>query len=302
MHISSYPSVYNLGHKLVLDIFQDPVIVEEKIDGSQFSVSKDVNGVLSMRSKGAEIFEDAPEKMFNKAVETAKRLDLHPDWVYRCEYLQKPKHNTLCYERVPNNNLILFDINVGIEEYLNYEEKEIEAERIGLECVPILYEGIVTDINALKLLLDTTSILGGTKIEGVVIKNYYKFTPDKKAMFGKFVSEAFKEVHQREWHKSNPTQGNILQETILRYRTPARWMKAIQHLRDAGTLEQSPRDIGNLIKEVQADVLKECEDDIKEMLFKHFWKNICRGIVAGLPEWYKEELLKLSFEENKHEQ
>jgi hypothetical protein len=74
-------------------------------------------------------------------------------------------------------------------------------------------------------------------------------------------------------------------------------MKAVQHLRDVGTLEQSPRDIGNLIKEIQEDTKKECEEEIKKILFDHFWKNISRGITAGAPEWYKEELLKLSFED-----
>jgi len=296
MEIHSYPSVYNIGHKLILDIFEDDVLLEEKIDGSQFSMVLDAEG-LHMRSKGAEIFADAPEKMFNKAVENVKNLDLHHGWVYRCEYLQKPKHNTLCYERVPERNLILFDINTGDEIYLSYEEKLAEAERLGLEVVPQIWYGKIENAEVFKTMLNRISILGGTDIEGIVVKNYNKFTPDKKAMFGKYVSEKFKEVHGGEWRKNNPTGGDIVNDLILRYRTPARWMKAVQHLRDVGTLEQSPRDIGNLIKEIQEDTKKECEEEIKKILFDHFWKNISRGITAGAPEWYKEELLKLSFED-----
>lgn len=295
MNIHSYPSVYNIGHKLILNIFEDDVLLEEKVDGSQFSMLLDADG-LHMRSKGAEIFADAPEKMFNKAVETAKNLDLHHGWVYRCEYLQKPKHNTLCYERVPDKNLILFDINVGDEIYLSYEEKMAEAERLGLEIVPQIYYGKIENAEVFKTMLNRISVLGGTDIEGIVVKNYNKFTPDKKAMFGKFVSEKFKEVHGGEWRKNNPTGGDVVNDLILRYRTPARWMKAVQHLRDEGTLEQSPRDIGNLIKEIQVDVKKECEEEIKEVLFAHFWKNISRGITAGVAEWYKEELLTISFD------
>jgi len=296
MEIHSYPSVYNIGHKLILDIFDDDVLLEEKIDGSQFSMMLDAEG-LHMRSKGAEIFTDAPEKMFNKAVESARNLDLHHGWVYRCEYLQKPKHNTLCYERVPDKNLILFDINIGDEIYLSYEEKMAEAERLGLEVVPQIWYGKIENAEVFKTMLNQISILGGTDIEGIVVKNYNKFTPDKKAMFGKYVSEKFKEVHGGEWRKNNPTGGDIVNDLILCYRTPARWMKAVQHLRDVGTLEQSPRDIGNLIKEIQEDTKKECEEEIKKILFDHFWKNISRGITAGAPEWYKEELLKLSFED-----
>lgn len=34
---------------------------------------------------------------------------------------------------------------------------------------------------------------------------------------------------------------------------------------------------------------------IKEQLFEYFWKEISRGITKGLPEWYKEQLVKGQF-------
>jgi hypothetical protein len=66
-------------------------------------------------------------------------------------------------------------------------------------------------------------------------------------------------------------------------------------MREDGTLDGSLKDIGPLIKEVSIDILKECEDSIKQELFNHFWKHIQRGIVAGIPEWYKQELVKQAF-------
>ena len=33
----SYPSTFALGHKALAELLLDPVLVEEKIDGSQFS-------------------------------------------------------------------------------------------------------------------------------------------------------------------------------------------------------------------------------------------------------------------------
>jgi len=117
-----------------------------------------------------------------------------------------------------------------------------------------------------------------------------------KALMGKFVSEAFKEVHGHEWREKNPTQGDIVQRLISKYGTETRWHKAVQHMREAGTLEQSPRDIGALLKEVVADVQKECIDEIKADLFKWGWDHIRRGLTAGLPEWYKEQLIKMQFE------
>ena len=79
-------------------------------------------------------------------------------------------------------------------------------------------------------------------------------------------------------------------------RTPARWAKAVQHLKERGTLEGSPRDIGNLIKEVQADLDKEVRDEVAEKLVAWAWPKLTRGAIVGLPEWYKEELLKQQFQ------
>ena len=296
MNIYSYPSVYAIGHKAISDIFRSEVIIEEKIDGSQFSFGV-LEGELMCRSKGKQLILDAPERMFEKAVKIVRDVSLKPNYIYRCEYLQKLKHNTLNYSRIPINNLIVFDISTGIENYLSPEQKSEEAKRIGLECVPILYQGIVDDFSTFNSFLEAESILGGTKVEGIVVKNYSLFTTEKKVAMGKYVSEAFKEVHGKEWKTRNPSGKDIIQNIIEKYKTPARWNKAIQHLRDSGELEQSPRDIGRLIKEIPNDVLKECEDEIKEILFKYYWQQIRRGIIAGFPEWYKQELTQLAFEE-----
>jgi hypothetical protein len=66
-------------------------------------------------------------------------------------------------------------------------------------------------------------------------------------------------------------------------------------MRDDGTLTDSPKDIGNLIKATVEDVKKEEEEAIKETLFKYFWPNIARGLTHGLPEWYKTKLLENAF-------
>lgn len=300
----SYPSIYNLGHKAIADLLKAPVIVEEKIDGSQFSFgrfdSEEFTSSIQCRSKGAVLHIDAPEKMFARAIESVReRIELlHPGWTYRGEYLQKPKHNALAYDRTPVGHIIIFDINTDEETYLGPSDKAREAERIGLECVPVLFQGMIEDIQTFRMLLDTVSVLGGQKIEGVVVKplSYDLFGRDHKCLMGKFVSEAFKETHAASWKAANPNNGDILMTLGSAYTTQARWMKAMQHLREAGQLEDSPRDIGKLIKEVPQDILKECEDEIKAKLFGWAWPQIARMSTRGLPEWYKGELLKLQFE------
>lgn len=299
--MNSYPSTFALGHKAIADLLLDPVLVEEKVDGSQFSFGvfeQDGERVLRCRSKGAQLQMLAPEKMFAAAVATAQALadTLHVGWTYRGEYLAKPKHNALAYDRIPAQHVILFDISPSLEEYLPWEAKHAEAERLGLEVVPRLFHGMLSDVGVLRELLETVSVLGGQRVEGVVIKNYTRFTAEKKVMVGKYVSEAFKEVHAAEWKAANPKSGDIVEMLIQQYRTPARWAKAVQHMREVGTLDQSPRDIGLLFREVPDDVERDSVEEIKAKLYDWAWPKIRRGICAGLPEWYKDRLLEQQFE------
>lgn len=292
----SYPSIYAIGHRAIQDLLKGPVTVEEKVDGSQFSFGVDFEGELHVRSKGAKMHVEAPERMFTKAVVTAQLLAplLTIGYTYRCEYLAKPKHNTLAYNRIPTGHLILFDVNIAEASYLPYREKKFEADRLGLECVPQIFSGVVGSLEQFREFLNRESILGGQKIEGVVVKplNYDLFGPDKKCLMGKFVSESFKEIHGVEWKKDNPSPTDAVAAIADSVRIPARWNKAVQHLRDRGLIQDSPRDIGPLLKEVVADIETECRQEILDALWQWAWPQIRRRSTWGLPEWYKEELLK----------
>ena len=289
--INSYPKVLAIGHRYIQNIFEGTYHVEEKLDGSQISFGI-IKGELYMRSKGAEIIIDNPEGMFSRAVESVKDIAhlLSPEWIYRGEYLQKPKHNTLCYDRIPDNHIMIFDIEASPDNHLPYVMKSVEAERIGFECVPLIqFEW--SGLDSIKESLLAESCLGGPNMEGIVIKNYDRITLDGKFMAGKFVSEAFKESHSKEWKAEHPSKGDIMQQIVDTLKTEARYHKAIQRLRDNGTLDQSPRDIGNLMKAVHQDIEEEEAEFIKQKLYEYAIKNIKRGVCGGLPEWYKEHLV-----------
>jgi hypothetical protein len=57
--------------------------------------------------------------------------------------------------------VIVFDICRVGETYMFPAEKAAEAQRLGLECVPLYYEGPMPTIETLKAYLDISSILGG---------------------------------------------------------------------------------------------------------------------------------------------
>jgi hypothetical protein len=295
----SYPKIFNMGHPGIRELFDDEVLIEEKVDGSQFSFGL-FGGELRARSKGKEIVIDAPEKMFTKAIDTVKDLAplLQEGFTYRAEYLSKPKHNCNEYGRMPLRNLILFDIAIAEESYLSYEDKLIEASRLGLEVVPKVFQGKVENFEQFHAFLEKESILGKCKIEGLVIKNYKKFGADKKILLGKFVSEVFKEQNDANWKVINPGKADIVEVLILAAKSPVRWQKAVQHLKERGELTSTPKDIGALMKETSLDALSELEPLIKEKLFQWAWPKVARAIVGGLPQWYKEELAKQQFDKN----
>lgn len=289
----SYPKIWHIGHNAIKDIFEGDFLVEEKVDGSQISFGIFEDG-LRIKSKSAFINLEFPDKLFEEAVLSIKSRSslLTPGWTYRGEYLKKPKHNVLSYERIPDGHIILFDINPAQEKYLPYEAVETEAKKIGLETVQRL--DLTPSVDGFHRVLKTLSSLGGQTIEGVVIKNYQKFTALGlgQVMMGKYVSEAFKEVARDEWKIANPGSNDILEQLILELKTKARWNKAVIHLKESGDCTDSPKDIGLLFKNVQQDLQVECSDYIKDRLFSWAWPRIARGSTHGLPEWYKEKLLR----------
>lgn len=292
--LSGYPKVWSLGHKAIQDILIGDIVIEEKIDGSQMSFGC-FDGEFKCRSKGAELFFENPEKMFKEGIDYVYSLfkdgKLREGYTYRAEYLKKPKHNCLNYSRIPNNNLIIFDIQEADGNPLDYETKVIDAHLLGLEVAP-RFKADIKNNESIMELLDNDSILGGVKIEGIVIKNYNKWTIfDGKFMAGKFVSETFKERADKEWKKANPAGKEIIALIINSLKTEARYLKAIQHLKEKGQLEESPRDIGNLLKEIHTDIIDEEADYIKDILYKHYINQIKRGVCGGFAEWYKEHLL-----------
>lgn len=286
--ISSYGSPINLGSKYLENLFDGPVVIQEKVDGSQISFGV-IEGELCVRSRSQEVTNDKTG-MFAKGVAELRKIEhlLPESVIYRGEYLQKPRHNKLAYGRVPDRNIILYDIEWADGAYANPAEIEEESMRIGLEYVPCYYWDTAEPTEEfLKEFLENESILGGTKIEGIVIKNYTYQDQHSKTLMGKLVSDAFRESMSVKTPKIKADAVTDIMET---YNLEARWSKAVQHLKEQGELEGSPKDIGKLIAELNQDFEKEEADTIKELLWAHYRKQFLREVSNGFAQWYKNEL------------
>lgn len=295
---SSYPSIYGFGKSEVLGILLGPVVVQEKVDGSQFSFGvKD--GQLVTRSKGQTFPPAQAPGLFKLATATAISLhaagDLIEGWMYRGEVLAKPKHNVLAYSRVPIGNVILFDVESAPGAYLKPDELSKIALDLGLESVPLLMNGSCT-FEEIQKLLELESCLGGPKIEGVVIKSPQVDRHGNRLM-AKYVSPAFKEVHDKNFQPRERVDPAV----VLRdkYKSEARYRKAVQHLRELDVLEGTERDIGKIVTELKADFLRECEEQVKQDLWEMFWPGLAKAVVADVALTYKADLLEIALEKMK---
>lgn len=283
--IESYPKAPHSPFKTQMFGGQD-YYVEEKVDGSQFSFGK-LNGKLFARSKKVDIDPEHYDGPFNLVVEHIKSIsgNLPNGYVFRGEFLQRPKHNVLRYDRVPVGNVIIWDVQTSDGEYLHRGSKEAVCSDCNLEVVPMLFNSCygIPDIDRL---MKVESILGG-QIEGLFFKCPYQRNPkDGKYWVKKIVSEKFQEVAKS--HKVRKTRtGDPVGDVYETFRSEARWIKAVGRMRDEGRLTGTSRDIGAIIKEVQHDALEECREDAMAMLFKKTQGAFMKKVIEGLPQWYQ---------------
>lgn len=298
MPIENYQKIQQIYNKEVKDILTaDNVVIEEKIDGSQFRIQIETDGTIGCGSHHQELsMVDSQFKLATSIAESifAGHVPKERITIF-CEYLKSPSHNTLTYERVPKQNLMLFDVLIG-DKYLNRVQKEAFAAVWNMELTPCLYQGPGKDISIEKVneLIQGISVLGKTKMEGVVIKAYDTFYdinlyPYLQGHFkmAKIVRPEFKEVNGE--NQSN--QNNHLERIKEKYRTTARWDKAIQYCKDQGLVTDSMADMKHVIPRIKDDLTTEEKDNIKEDLWKAFGDEIIRSSVRGVPEWYKEKLM-----------
>lgn len=296
--LKSYVKILPFVGKYADCVVGHDVEITEKLDGSQFCFGKDEEGTLHFRSKGAIIDGASPPDMFRSAVlhvhSVAHRMG--NNCAYYAEVLNKPRHNSLTYERIPKNGIALYgvtDFHRTIAD-TDYTSLAKEAEELEVDVVPLLFQGKLESMDHAKKFMAGISVLGKATKEGIVIKNYnypmelngqvYPFTAVK------WVSEEFKEVH-----RANPdwTSGkDKRKELIESYRTEARWLKAIYYLRDTEQLVGEPKDIGAIIKRIIEDTVEEEKENFKEALYQIEQKDWKANMTRGFAPWYKEFLLK----------
>ncbi len=310
--VPSYTKVLTLGSSMTENALIGDILIQEKIDGSQFGFGLNEFKQVVFRSKSVAMHVDNYSDMFKEAIDHVMSIEkiiqaMFPtDTYFYCEYLQKPRHNTLKYDMIPKNHLMLFDC-MQKGAWLTRDKLELAASLLQISLIPELWKGDIgvylreknekgysSPGDFFKRMTETTmSVLGGITVEGVVMKNYNQtilLGGHVFPLFTKYVREAFKEQNALNW-KQTSRKGQI-EEYIASFQNENRWKKAVYYLKDRGELENSPRDIGNLIRRVNQDIIEEEEQNIKEWLYNLYHKEILRVSTRGLPEWYKLQLIE----------
>lgn len=214
MKTSAFPKILHIGNKQISDLFEGVVEITEKVDGSQLGFGK-VNGELFIRSKGKEQDLDNPDMMFEKAVEYIKSIEdrLPDNMTFYGEYLNKPKHNTLAYDRTPKNGIALFGVYDSVtREHFGMDVISDWAAKLDVETVPLLFKG---ETNA-------QAVLDGPADIGRLIKEVrFDITLEEKENIKEELWKIYKDDFMRhavsglpEWYKKKLATGDVDVETV----------------------------------------------------------------------------------------
>ncbi|SNW62027.1 RNA ligase [Orpheovirus IHUMI-LCC2] len=288
--------------------------IEEKIDGSQLSFYL-VDDKLKFVCKGKEI--EPGNISFNKTILLLEHHlinnRLNDNYIYHGEALSKKRHNVIKYSRLPKCCIVIYDIyDIKTREWLDYNKKKEECNRLGLECVKLLYMNDKVETNMIDKCNELINkIEDGTlysqlstddnkcNMEGVVLKhhNFYDQRKEKtSAVKLKLVSENFKERHKKPEVKDRTISwdneiGNevteLLKEYGLQFNTEARFRKAYQRVRDNG--EKITYDA--VVRDLDVDFDKEYMKETMVYLYAHLSQVIKRYGRSSLSEWYKNQTL-----------
>lgn len=281
------------------------VIIQEKVDGSQLTICK-VNGVVTFYNKTKKI-SGTSKPFLNSYLSLVNKPELFEEgYSYHGEAMNSIQPNTLRYEREPKYFWILYEVVRSDNVSLFPEEIEVLIKDTGIEYLKPLYDTFGTEgsdakapetrdyVEIAKDLLDQIvdgkiqSYLGGVP-EGVVLKALNRMKDGKMVNTRyKFVRSEFTEMNQNRKNKLPTLSDEEIVEAIGSvYNVSARFQKGVQHLQEQNKWKYDSvlKNVPALVHELDLDLLKEAEEDIKTMLFIRFFPKISRAARDGLTDF-----------------
>lgn len=257
------------------------IVIQEKIDGANASFQRVGDKILAF-SRNTPLDETNNLRGFYEWTQTLDVSKIHYGSIFFGEWTAKHK---LDYGENHNKFYLFDEYDTYTEKYMPFEEVKKVAEIIGIETVPVFYEGKFQSIEHIKSFVGK-SVLGEIG-EGVVVKNYNYTNKYGVQVFTKFVSDHFAEVSKTKQHK---VKADPLTEFINSTLTEARVSKLIHKLVDEGKLNEdyAIENMGAILKGLGSSVF---DDIIKEEL-DELLKVVKGRVGKAVPNVVKEVLVK----------
>lgn len=157
------------GKEFINKLFDNFVTINEKIDGSAFSVEKSYisneleffkrnnRTPISMIDRTLAQFYERPIAHF-EGLDVKTMSKMLPGWRFGFEYLSSDTPQEISYDRVPQNHLILSYIHVKnrqgkiVRTIQDRQELDKWAETLQVERSPIIFQGVLNDDQKLAIM------------------------------------------------------------------------------------------------------------------------------------------------------
>jgi len=294
--LAKYTKIHSIGSPEIEELLKVPdmATVQTKLDGSNArSIYDAENDRLIFGSRAKELPEDTNinQWIFIKAMKQAfveYKDEFKPNIQYCSENMSK---HTLSYDDVPPT--VGYDcIDLITGEYLDWKESKKLFEAIGIPFIHIYIEKPANEITIEELeKYIKTPIYHKQQEEGVVVKVYSRKNKHGSPLFGKLVTDDFKEKNravfgENEKPKKQPRDNEIKIADI--YLTPARFVKALQHFEDDGDkidMSLMPKLYRYVIKDVLSEHIIEISDDYNSINFPMLSKIVAARCAQNLKSY-----------------
>jgi len=190
--VSKYQHVERLGGAEIEGILDGDVIVQNKLDGANLSVTKRIigtrNNIISI--------DGIPDKGFQGAIEYVlahdgiRRLfESCPDWILRGEWAIR---HTIHYPAETTHNFYVFDVQLPDDSYVHPDDYIPFLEHHGIRYIKVLARLTNPSLDQLVELSKGPDEFGASQKEGIVMKNYAYVNKFGRKTWAKIVNEDFK--------------------------------------------------------------------------------------------------------------
>lgn len=276
MESKKYTKIIRFGKNETLGILEylgSTIVVQEKLDGANASFTLE-NGQLIAYSRRMKLDQENDLRGFYSWVHTIDHELLNNNYLYFGEWLVKHK---IDYGK-HMNQFYLFDVYDKTQErYVHFEIVKQEARRIGLNLIPVFYEGEAVSLDQLQAYVGLSKL--GTTGEGIVIKNI-DYTYKGRQVYTKIVNDNFREIKIKTPKKklTKTKEGQFIDQFL----TEARIEKMLFNLMDEKIIDENFefKDKGTILKHLNVRLYEDLLEEEEESLGEEFDPKLLRQLLS----------------------